>query len=153
LRPKIRKVDVTAGNRREILQMIASDRLERSFEPTQLAGAAIQASLWLLSVAQGPFYLAQVMGFSGLPESTAAVSIVIGFSWLYLFLVFLPGATPISLQRLPRWPKIFRILACPAISTGDKVKATLTNWFSLFLILQNVGWIAWAIFAGRPLFS
>lgn len=133
--------------------MSTADKLQRSFEPTQLVGATIQASLWTLSLAQGPFYLARLAGFSGMSGSLATIVTVTILSWLYLFQLFLPSATSLSIQRLPRWPKFFRIMADPAISPGDKIKATFTNWFGLFLILQNAVIILGAAFAGKSIFS
>ena len=133
--------------------MIIADKLQRRSDPTQVAGAAIQATLWALSLAQGPFYLARLTGFGGLSENLTSVLVVTALCWLYVFVIFLPGATPLSIQRMPRWPKIFRILADPAIPAGNKIKATFTNWFSLFLILQNLALIARAALTGNPIFS
>ena len=133
--------------------MPTAEKLQRGFEPTQLIGAAIQASLWTLSIAQGPFYLARLAGFGGMNGSLAMILAVTVLSWLYLFQLFLPGATPLSIQRLPRWPQYLRIMADPTISPGRKIKATFTNWLSLLLILQNAVIILGATFAGKPIFS
>ncbi|HTM72551.1 MAG TPA: hypothetical protein VL198_04910 [Pseudolabrys sp.] len=137
----------------EEILMSTAGNLQRGFAPTQLLGAAIQASLWTLSVAQGPFYLARLAGFGGMSGSLATIVAVTILSWLYLFQLFLPSATPLSIQRLPRWLKFFRIMADPSISPGDKIKATVTNWFGLLLILQNAVIIFGAAFAGKPMFS
>ena len=64
--------------------MSTAGKLQRSFAPTQLLGAAIQASLWTLSVAQGPFYLARLAGFGGMSGSLATIVAVTILSWLYL---------------------------------------------------------------------
>lgn len=66
--------------------MSTAGKLQRSFAPTQLLGAAIQASLWTLSVAQGPFYLARLAGFGGMSGSLATIVAVTILSWLYLSL-------------------------------------------------------------------
>src|SRR4029079_2117080 len=57
----------------EEILMSTAGHLQRGFAPTQLLGAAIQASLWTLSVAQGPFYLARLAGFGGMSGSLAKI--------------------------------------------------------------------------------
>lgn len=121
--------------------MITADKMEQSFAPTQLVGSAIQATLYVLPVAKGTLALARAMGFDGLAASRTSVLIVVGVCWLVLFL---PGPQG-------RWPAISRILADPTLSIGDKIKATFTNWFSLFMIVVTLAWIGGAAFGGLPL--
>jgi hypothetical protein len=122
--------------------MIITDKLSRSFEPTQLAGAAILATLLLQPATVGPLDLAQAMGF----ESLTAALIVAVLCWLFLFQLFLPCATPLSLQQMPRWPKFFQIMADPTVTIGNKIKTIFTNWFGWVTIIGPLAWIAKMVF-------
>ena len=117
--------------------MIA-DKLSRSFEPTQLVGAAILATLLLQPATVGPLDLARAMGF----ESLTAALIVAALCWLFLFQLFLPCATSLSLRQMPRWPKLFQIMADPTVSIGNKIKTPFTNWFGWLTIIGPLAWIA-----------
>ena len=121
--------------------MIPADRLRRNFAATQLVGSAILATLLVLPVAKGTFYLAQAMGFARLAETRTSVLIVVAICWLVLSI---PGTQG-------RWPGIARTLADPTRSTGDKIRATFTNWFSLLMIVAMLVWIASASFNGGPI--
>jgi len=120
--------------------MIMADKLGRSFAPTQLVGAAIHATLLVLPVAKGVFYLAHVMGFDGLAATRTSVLAVVAICWLVLFLPAPQG----------RWPEFTRLLADPTLSVGRKIRATFTNWFSLLMIIATLAWIAGAKFSGVP---
>jgi hypothetical protein len=107
--------------------------------------------LYVLPVAKGTLYLASAMGFGGLGNSLSSVLIVASACWLFLFLQFLPGATPLSAQSPPRWPKFARTLADPTVSIGEKFRAAFTNWLSLLIIVSSLIWISSSIFNGVPL--
>jgi hypothetical protein len=131
--------------------MLLADKLQQRFAPTQLVGAAIQATMLVLPVAKGAFFLLEAAHFDALGRTLGSVLLATGVCWLLLFFQYLPGATPISIQQPPRWPKITRTLADPTLSIGSKIRATLTNWFSLFLIVATLCWIAGALFGHTPL--
>jgi len=131
--------------------MLLADKLQQRFAPTQLAGAAIQATLLVLPVAKGMFFLLHAAHFDALGQTPGSVVLVTAACWLLLFFQYLPGATFLSIQQPPRWPKIMRILADPNLSIGSKIRATLTNWFSLFMIVAILCWIAGAVFGNTPL--
>jgi hypothetical protein len=120
--------------------MTMAARLEQNFAPTQLVGSAIEASLYVLPIANGVLHLAAAMGFDHLADTRSSVLGVVAVCWLVLFL---PGRG--------RWPAISRILADPHLSIADKIKATLTNWFSLTVIVATFVWIAGAAVRGVPL--
>ena len=121
--------------------MMIADKLGRNFAPTQIVGSAIQASLYVLPVAKGTLILAHAMGFDGLGASRSSVLIVVAVCWLILFL---PGPQG-------RWPEFSRIMADPTLPVGDKIKATVTNWFSLLMIIATLVWLAEAKFSGMPI--
>lgn len=131
--------------------MLLADKLPQGIAPTQLAGAAIQATLYVLPTAKGTLYLTGAGGFDGLGQSLSSVLIVAFACWLFLFLQFLPGATPLSVQTPPRWPKFARTLADPTVSIGEKFKAIFTSWLSLLIIVSALIWIASSVFTGVPL--
>jgi hypothetical protein len=131
--------------------MLATGRLHPHLLPTQLVGAAIQATMYILPTAKGTFYLARAVGFEGLGQSLSSVLIVACACWLFLFLQFFPGATSLSAQNPPRWPKFARTLADPTISIGEKFKAILTDWLSLLIIVSSLVWVASSVVSGVPL--
>ena len=131
--------------------MLSASKLHQYLLPTQFVGAAIHATLCILPVAKGTLLLAQAAGLSRLTDNGTSVLIVACACWLYLFLQFLPGATPLSMQSSPRWPKITRTLANPTVSIGEKFKATFTNWLSLLIIVTALIWIASSVFKGIPI--
>ena len=91
--------------------MLATGRLHPHLLPTQLVGAAIQATMYILPTAKGTFYLARAVGFEGLGQSLSSVLIVACACWLFLFLQFFPGAKIRHAGRnLPvPWPiRLFR---------------------------------------------
>lgn len=131
--------------------MLLVDNLQHRFAPTQLTGAAIVASLFVLPVAKGIFVLLDAVHFDALGRSLGSVLLVTGVCWLMLFFQYLPGATLLSIQQPPRRPRIMRMLTDPSLPVGSKIKATLTNWFSLFMIVATLCWIAGAVFGNTPL--
>ena len=73
----------------------------KGFVPTQLVGAAIQATMYILPTAKGTFYLARAMGFEGLGQSLSSVLIVTWDLLAYSFSSkFLPGATSIVERKI-----------------------------------------------------
>ena len=130
--------------------MQLADKLQQRFAPTQCAGAAIQATIYFLPIAKGVLLLAQDVGLSRLSDNVTSVLTVACACWVFLFFQFLPSVTPQSWQRIPRWPKIARILADPTISIGEKFKATFRDWFSLFIITTMLVWITSSVFNGVP---
>lgn len=131
--------------------MLLADKLQQRFAPTQLAGAAIVATMLVLPVAKGMFFLLDAAHIDALGRTPGSVVLVTVGCWLLLFFQYLPGATLLSMQQPPRWPKFMRTLADPAVSIRDKIRATLTNWFSLFMIVAMLCWIAGAVFGNTPL--
>jgi hypothetical protein len=131
--------------------MQLADKLQERFAPTQLVGATIEATMLVLPVAKGAFLLLDAAHFDALGRTLGSVLLVTGICWLLLFSQYLPGATPMSIQQPPRWPKIMRTLADPTLSIGSKIRATLTNWFSLLMIVAMLCWIAGAVFGDTPL--
>lgn len=127
------------------------DKHPQSFAPTQLVGSAIQATMYVLPVAKGTFNSARAMGFDGLGQSLSSVLIVTGICWLILFLPNLAGAVSNSTQWRPRWLNISRTLSDPAVSIGEKFKATFTDWFSLLIIISSLIWILSSVLSGVPL--
>jgi hypothetical protein len=100
------------------------------FAPQQLAGAAIMASLFALPTSLGVLALAKKMG-TLVASPTAAVLVTI-IVWLFFAACFSGRIAPTAR------PRIFAILADPALSIGAKLKATFTNWFSLLMIASQV---------------
>jgi hypothetical protein len=131
--------------------MQLADKMQQRFVPTQCVGAAIQATMYFLPIAKGVLLLAQDVGLSRLGDNVTLVLAVAFASWLFLFFQFLPSMTSPSGQRIPRWPKISRILADPTISIGEKFKATFRNWYSLLVITTMLVWITSAVFSGIPI--
>jgi hypothetical protein len=106
------------------------------FAPQQLAGAAIEASLFILPAGQGMVVLAKAVGFGALVASQTSVLLLTGALWLFSAACFIIGHIPPTAR-----PKIFAILADPSLSVGSKLKATFTNWFSLLAIASQLLWI------------
>jgi hypothetical protein len=106
------------------------------FAPQQLVGAAIMASLFVWPTSQGLLGTMRATGFGALVASPTAVLLVTGIVGLFFFACF---SAPIPPSARPR---IFAILADPGSSTGAKLKATFTNWFSLLLIASQLLGIA-----------
>ena len=131
--------------------MLLADKLPQRFAPTQCVGAAIQATMYFLPIAKGVLLLAQDAGLSRVGDNVTLVLTVAVACWLFLFFQFLPRMTPQSGQRIPRWPKIARILADPTVSIGEKFKATFRNWYSLLVITTMLVWITSAVFSGVPI--
>jgi hypothetical protein len=131
--------------------MLLADKLQQRFAPTQLAGAAIMATMLVLPVTKGAFLLLDVAHLDVLGRTSDSAILLAAICWLVLFFQYLPGATLLSIQQPPRWPKIMRILAGPSLAIGSKIRATLTNWFSLFMIAAMLSWVASAVFGNTPL--
>jgi hypothetical protein len=121
--------------------MMMADKLGRNLASTQIVGSAIQATLFVLPVAKGVFYLSHLAGFDGLAETRTSVLAVVGICWL---LLFLPGPQG-------HWPAFSRAMADPTLSVSDKIKAMFTNWFSLLMIIATLTWLAGAKFSGAPI--
>lgn len=107
------------------------------FAPQQLVGAAILASLFILPTSQGMLVIARAMGFAALVASPTSAVLVTVIVWLFFFACFISGDISPSAR-----PRIFAILADPALPIGAKLKATFTNWFSLLAIASQLLWIA-----------
>ena len=131
--------------------MLLADKLQQRFAPTQLVGAAILATMLVLPVAKGTFLLLGAAQFDALGRTPGSVVLVTAACWLLLFFQYLPGATLLSIQQPPRWPKFARALTDPALPIGNKIRTTVTNWFSLFMIAAMLCWIAGAVFGHTPL--
>ena len=131
--------------------MLSVSKLHQNLLPTQLVGAAIHATLCVLPVAKGTLLILQAAGLGRLSDSEISVALVALACWLYLFVQFIPGATPLSMQVQPRWPKINRVLANPEIPIGDKFKAIFKNWVSLLIITATLIWVTSSVAKGIPI--
>jgi hypothetical protein len=103
------------------------------FAPQQLVGAALQASLFIAPTAYGLVVLARAAGFGTLVASQTSILLLAGVVWLLLAASAI-GSPPPATAR----PKIFAILGDPTLSIGVKLRATLTNWFSLLAIASQL---------------
>jgi hypothetical protein len=124
--------------------MISAGTLQQRFLPTQIVGAAIQASMYFLPVAKGTILLASAAGFDWVAGSSQSVLVVACACWILVFLQSL-------LQRPPRWPKISRILADPTISIPGKIIAVFKNWLSLLIIISMLVWVVGSTINGIPI--
>ena len=131
--------------------MLSASKLHQRPMPTQVVGAAIHATMLVLPVAKGTLLILQAAGLHRLAESEVSAVIAAIACWLYLFAQFIPGATPLSMQGPPRWPKINRVLADPTLPIGEKFKAIFTNWLSLLIITATVIWVASSVAKGVPI--
>ena len=126
--------------------MISAGTLQQRFPPTQIVGAAIQALMYFLPVTKGTILLASAAGFGWVAGSAHSVLVVACACWILVFFQLL-------LQNPPRWPKISRTLADPTLPIADKIKAVLTNWLSLLIIVSMLVWVTGSIVSGTPLLS
>jgi hypothetical protein len=99
------------------------------FAPQQLAGAAIYASLFIVPTVNGFVVIIKALGGGVLVATHTSVLLFGAIVWLLFAASFLSKPMPSSAR-----PKILAILGDPALSIGAKLKATFTNWFSLFAI-------------------
>jgi hypothetical protein len=133
------------------MTMLSASKLHHHLLPTQVVGAAIHATLLVLPVAKGTLLILQGSGLNRLAESGISAVIVFFACWFYLFVQFIPGATPLSMQGPPRWPKINRVLADPALPIGEKFKAVFKNWLSLLIIISTLIWVTSSASKGIPI--